>query len=292
VDVWRDVLIGGVLSGGMLVLLGQGYNIVYLATRTFNFAHAAIVTAAGFLGYSLIVVEGVSPVVALLLLMVAGGAFLVLEERVAVRPTMRADQPEAWLVSTLGVSVMVEGLLVAQYGGDPLRLTVFGSADTIHLLGSPQTRGALHILIVAVAVTVGLMLLVRLTAAGRAFLATAENPEAARLRGIDTRKLIRLTFLAAGVLAGASGLLVAPVIYARADAGTLLVTKVFVVLALGGFGSIGGVLWAGFFVGIYEAVIRYELGTEWVTISTLALLLLVLILRPHGLFGTRVARAV
>jgi branched-chain amino acid transport system permease protein len=265
---------------------------VYLATRTFNFAHAQIVTAAGFLGYTLIVTEHVPSVVALGLVALAGAAFLVVEERIAVRPTMRSDQPEAWLVSTLGVSVMVEGVIVAQYGGDPLRLTIFGSADTISVLGTPQTRGSLVVLLVGIAVTVLLMLLVRLTRVGRAFLATAENAEAARLRGIDTRRVIRYTFLAAGVLAGIAGLLIAPVIYARADAGELLVTKVFVVLALGGFGSIGGVLWAGLFISVYEAVVRYELGSEWVSISTLSLLLLVLVLRPHGLFGTRAARVV
>jgi branched-chain amino acid transport system permease protein len=189
------------------------------------------------------------------------------------------------LVSTLGGSIAIQGLLGIIWGTEPLRVDLFGSSRLIEFIGIRQTLGGIVLVTVTLLVTLALPLVVNRTRAGKEVRATAENRVAAGLRGINTTRLTAFIFTAAGALTGLTGIVGAPIIFAWSDSGSLLMVKVFVVLSIAGFGSTSSIVVAGFGLGIFEAVVRYELGGQYVTILTFMLLVATLLIRPAGLFA-------
>lgn len=293
--LWFDIAFSGIVIGSVYVLIGHGYNLTFLASRVFNFAQAQIVAVASLLTYSgILIAAGNVPVtVAFLFGIVAIAAAIgYVQERLFIRPTRRFPGSEAWLVSTLGASIGMQGLLGIIWGTTPLRVSLFGSDRIIDFFGTRQTQGGLVLVAVTLIASLLLPIFVLRTRAGKELRATAENRAAAGLRGVNTTRLTGLAFAVAGGLAGIGGIAGAPILFAWSDSGSLLVIKVFVVLSLAGFGSTSSVIAAGFGLGIFEAIVRYSLGGQYVTILTFVLLLATLLLRPTGLFGRRAERVV
>jgi branched-chain amino acid transport system permease protein len=287
-SLWLDVCFSGLVVGSIYVLIGHAFNLAFLTSRVFNFAQAQIIAIASLLAYSAVgLAAGNVPLTLALLLgiVVATGVIGYLQERLLIRPTFRFAGSEAWLVSTLGGSIAIQGLLGIIWGTEPLRVDLFGSSRLIEFIGIRQTLGGIVLVTVTLLVTLALPLVVNRTRAGKEVRATAENRVAAGLRGINTTRLTAFIFTAAGALTGLTGIVGAPIIFAWSDSGSLLMVKVFVVLSIAGFGSTSSIVVAGFGLGIFEAVVRYELGGQYVTILTFMLLVATLLIRPAGLFA-------
>jgi branched-chain amino acid transport system permease protein len=282
--VWSGLAIGAVYA-----LVAIGYNVVYIAYSTFNFAHAQLMMLAVFVSYWGLVVAELPVVVVVLVAALGVGLLALVEEFAAIRPVKGAH---AHLVTTLGMATLLDGVTRLVWGDQVLKVPPPVPDVTWTLLGGRVSAVEIALIVGIVAITVGLSAYSRRSLTGLALLAMAEDREAARLRGIDVERLALGAFVFTGVLAGLTGPLVGPKTFAVATLGAAMALKGFVALAIGGFGSLAGALVGGFAVGLVESLSGRWLGSAFSTIMVFVVLLLVLMLKPTGLFGTTRERVV
>ncbi|MEU3270249.1 branched-chain amino acid ABC transporter permease [Saccharomonospora sp. NPDC006951] len=275
--VWSGLSIGAVYA-----LVAIGYNLVFIAYTTFNFAHAQLMMFAVFVTYwGLVVAE--LPVLLIFLIAAAGiGLIALVEEFIAIRPVKGMH---AHLVTTLGMATLVDGVTRLIWGDQVLKVPATGSDETLTLFGGRVSVVELTLIAVVIAITIALTGYGRRSRTGLALLAMAEDREAAQLRGINVGRLALGAFVFTGVLAGLTGPLVGPKTFAVATLGAALALKGFVAVAIGGFGSLPGALIGGFVVGLVEALSGRWLGSQFPTIMVFGVLILILMLKPTGLFG-------
>lgn len=272
---------GGLSLGAVYAIIAIGYNIVFIASGVFNFAHAQLVMMGTFLAYWGLAVAKIPVVVVFLFAAVSIGILALLEDRIAIRPIKGT---EGQLVTTVGVATLLNGITQLIWGGEPLTVP-FLSNGVWTVLGGRVEPIEMVLIIVAVAVTLAALLYSRVSLVGLALLAISEDREAASLRGVNVGAMALGAFAASGVLAGALGPVVGPKTFAVATLGSALALKGFVALALGGFGSLSGGLIGGLVIGLVEEYTTRYLGSEYSNMIVLGVLLLVLMTRPTGLFG-------
>jgi len=275
--IWAGLSIGAVYA-----LVAVGYNIVFAASGTFNFAHAQLMMVGIFIAYAGLVTLKLPLLVVFALAAVVVAAVAAVEERVAIRPVTGT---EGHLVTTVGMASLLDGASQLIWGNQPLQVPFFGPAGVWQVLGGRVLPVELLLIVAALAIAAGLVLIGRRTMLGLALLAVAEDREAAQLRGVNVRRMALGAFAFSGLLAGLLGPLIGPKTFAVATLGSALALKGFVALAIGGFGSVPGGLVGGFAVGLVEASAGRWLGSAYADLSVFAMLLLVLLVRPTGLFG-------
>jgi branched-chain amino acid transport system permease protein len=271
----------GLASGAVYALVAIGYNIVYISSQTFNFAQAQLLMVGAFIGYSGLVTFHLPVAVVALMALAAVLVLAGLEERTAVR---WVTQPDVQLVTTLGAATLLEGASQLIWGNQPLTVPFSGGSGVVSLLGGRLYPVQLALVIAAIVLVVVLTYLSRHLKLGLALLGMAEDREAAILRGVNARRLALGAFAFSGALAGVLGLLVAPYTFAFATLGSSLALYGFVVLAIGGFGSMPGTLAGGLVVGVVETLVTRYLGSQYADLFVFAALVLILFVRPAGLF--------
>jgi branched-chain amino acid transport system permease protein len=272
---------GALALGAIYAIVAVGYNIVYISSKTFNFAQAQLMMLGAFVAYSGLVSWHLPWLVVLVVAGVIVAAVAAVEERLAVRPVRDSHNI---LVTTLGASIFLDGAAQLIWGTQPLTVPFVGGNQATTVAGGRVYPVEIALIVVAVLLVAAIMLFARRTKYGRALLAIAEDREAAELRGINVRALAFAAFAASGLLAGMVGLFVGPVTFAVSTLGASLALKGFVALAIGGFGSFPGALVGGLVVGLVEIWSARLLGGDFVHLGVFVLLLLVLMLRPAGLF--------
>lgn len=283
-------LIWGALAlGAVYALVAIGYNMIFIASKTFNFAHAQLIMVGTFVAYTGLASWQLPILVVGILAAVVVGLVAAVEERVAVRPVI---DPHMLLITTLGVATALDGITQLIWGGQPLRVPFFAGDSVTTVLGGRVYPVELGLILLVIGFVILFNLITRRTKLGLALIGMSEDREAAQLRGINVRRLAFGVFVLSGMVAGAVGLFVGPKTFAVATLGTALALKGFVVLAIGGFGSMSGTLIGGVVVGMVEASAARFLGSEFAALSVLAVLLVILMARPTGLFGSRQGRTV
>ncbi|HVX21962.1 MAG TPA: branched-chain amino acid ABC transporter permease [Acidimicrobiales bacterium] len=277
------VVWSGLALGALYALVAVGYNIVFVSSGTFNFANAQLIMLGTFVAYWGIDVLKWNVVLVIVLSAVIVAVAAGVEERIAIRP-VRGTEPQ--LVTTVGVATLLNGVTVLIWGPHALQIPFFGSTTAKHVFGGQVLPVDLWLIGIAVVLTVALWLFSRKTLLGTALLAVSEDREAASLRGINIRAVALGAFCVSGAVAGALGPFIGSKEDAVASLGTQLALLGFVALAMGGFGSLPGGLIGGFAVGLIQALSGRYLGTQYENIMVFAVLLLVLLFKPGGLFGT------
>lgn len=271
----------GLAIGAVYALVALGYNIVYLSQKTFNFAQASLMMLGAFIAYLGLAVWGLPWWLVGIIAAIIVGLITALEERVAIRPVKDSHN---LLVTTLGVSFIIEGAAQVIWGGEPRRVPFFLGEGVLDLAGGRVYPVELVLIVLVVLLVVAVQQFSKRSLIGIALLGMSEDREAATLRGVNVRRFAFIAFVATGVLAGAMGVFVGPKTFAVATLGASLAIKGFVVLAIGGFGSIGGVLVGGTVVGLIEAFASRFFGADFANISVFIILILILMLKPTGLF--------
>lgn len=283
------LLWSGLALGAVYALVAVGYDLVYLVSRTFNFAHAQLVMVGAFVAYSGLVLWHLPTLVVAVIAAGVVGVVAAVEYGLAVAPVR--DQHNV-LVTTLGASILLQGLVTLKWGSQPRAVPFFGTARAVNFLGGRAYPVELALIAAAITVVGGFVLIGSRTSLGSMLLAVAEDPEAAQLRGINVRWVTAGVFIASGVFAGALGILVGPKTLAASTLGSALAIKGFVALAIGGFGSLPGSLVGGFLVGLIEAGAARYLGSQYSNPAIFLVLVAILLLRPSGLFVRSVERSV
>ncbi|WP_408897177.1 branched-chain amino acid ABC transporter permease [Nocardioides sp. R1-1] len=272
---------GGLALGAIYAIVAIGYNIVFISSKTFNFAHAQLTMVGAFVAYTGLVTWDLPTPLVLVMAAAAVALIAAVEERIAIRPV--GDMHNI-LVTTLGASILLDGVAQLTWGSQPLTVPFFAGDEAITLLGGRAYPVELFLVAIAVLLVVGLGIYGRRSLTGLALLGMAEDREAALLRGVNVRRLAFSAFVAAGALAGFVGLFVGSKTFAVSTLGAALALKGFVVLAIGGFGSMPGTLVGGAMVGLAEAYASRYLGGEYANLAVFLILVTILMVRPAGLF--------
>ncbi|MDT7801764.1 MAG: branched-chain amino acid transport system permease protein [Actinomycetota bacterium] len=308
--------IGGLVAGSIYALIALGYTMVYGVLRLINFAHSEIfmigtMTSLFILiavaGGTAPITVGVLGMIGILLLIavssaaVSGGSAIVLEQ-LAYRPLRKKGATRlAALISAIGASLFLQelfGLLIIPALSDKAgkvqqNAPRFVPHEELFRIGNGVVRTD-HVFVVIAAVVVMVVLdqLVSRTRIGRGIRATAQDPEAAVLMGVSIDRIVRITFLLGGAMAGVAAALYV-MEYENTDyrVGFLLGIKAFTAAVLGGIGNLRGALLGGIVLGLVENWSSIFLGSEWKDVTAFVVLVLVLMLRPTGILGESLQRA-
>jgi branched-chain amino acid transport system permease protein len=310
-ELFIQLLVNGITLGSLYGLIALGYSMVYGILKLLNFAHGDVYMIGAFAGYGVLTLLGgplspniaLAPLIVLMFLgaMIASGLLGVVIERFAYRPLRDAPRI-APLISALGVSFFLQNSALLLFGSQfrSYDSFVLGSSNPEFFEPGPLTDplfvvknvNVQLIQVIVLATTVGLMvaltLLVAKTQIGKAMRATSYDREAAAMMGIDTDRVIASTFFIGSLLAGAAGvmfgLLFSQVFHFM---GFLAGLKGFTAAVVGGIGSIPGAMLGGLLVGLAESFAAGYLGGRWSDLTVFGILILVLLVRPSGLLGTR-----
>jgi branched-chain amino acid transport system permease protein len=290
-----DILIPALGIGAIYALIGISFNLIFAPGGTFNFAQGQIVMLGGLLAFTLSTEHGWPFLPALVAILAIGGAIALAEERIAVWPALRRDpHGTAWVLSTLAVFTIIQNLAILHWGTTPQGVDSYPGLSIARkqFLGLEVAPFHVGMLLIAVALTVGLNIFFHRSRLGRAITAVAQDRDAAALRGVNVRRVISIGFIMGGALAAATGMLAAPFTLATVTVGLIYTFRGFTAAALGGMGSNTGALVAGLMLGLIEQLtLRYWQG-GYVNFVILTVLLVLLLIRPAGLFGQAVVRRV
>ncbi len=303
-DILLQQLLNGLILGSLYALVALGYTMVYGILELINFAHGEIVMLGAMVSVTILAALaalGVPVPLALLAALLGAVAVCVmtgvLVERVAYRP-LRNSPRLAPLITAIGVSIVLQNLAMIVWGRQYLSFPPVLDIEIYDLAGATITNVQIAIVAVAALVMGGLLLLVQRTRLGRAMRATAQNREVAGLMGVDVNRVIAATFAVGSALAAVAGLLIASYYgIAHYNMGFMLGLKAFSAAVLGGIGNIPGALLGGLLLGIIESLgagyigdlTGGFLGSHYQDIFAFFILILVLVFRPSGLLGERVA---
>jgi branched-chain amino acid transport system permease protein len=286
-------LLNGIFLGSIYALFAVGYTLVFGVLDILNLAHAAVFMLSAFSALALVADAHLSIWIALPLGTVAGGLIGIVLERVAFRPLRgRSDSNISGLISSLAVATVFEAIALQIFGPDVSRFPQDTFPDRpIHVGTATASLLQLCIVAISVALMALLTLLLAKTRLGRRIRAVAESPRAARILGIDVDRVIALAFFLSSALGGAAGVLFALAFNSISpDVGRSVELKGLAVIILGGMGSVPGAVVAGFALGIVEVFTVAHLGSSFRDAVSFAVLFLVLVARPRGLFGRAAAR--
>jgi len=279
-----QLILSGLAIGSMYGLVALGFQITFAASKTMNFSQGAFVMVGAVLCYSFNITWGLSAIAAVpLTLAICFGLGLAVE-RWAVRPFAR-NGSHSWLLSTIALGVIAENLAMATFGKEVRGYPSPLAETTIPILGFGIFPLELVIPVVGLATAISLRVLFTQTLLGKAFQAVSENSETAQLMGIPVGRLIALSFGLSTGLAGLAGMLIAPIANVSAAMGTLLGLKAFATAIIGGLGNPWGIIVAGTVYGVVESLAAGSLGGSYREIVGFTVVILLLALRPNGLFG-------
>ena len=279
-------LVAGLTYGTIYAVVGIGFNIIYNTTGIINFAQGEFVMLGGMTAASL---HRLLPLPLAVLGAVALTTLVGAAVELAFIRWLRRPSVLRMIIVTIGVSILLREAALHLWGEGVRALPYFtGDEVTALELGgvrvSPQVLWSLA---TCGAVVVALQLFFHRTRTGREMRACAANREAAALCGLATRDLVTLSFALSAGIGALAGCVVSPITYTRYDIGASLALKGFTVAILGGLGSAGGAVAAGFLLGTLEAFSIAVLPAAYKDVLAIAILLLILFLRPSGLFGDR-----
>jgi branched-chain amino acid transport system permease protein len=282
-------LINGLMLGASYALIAIGYTLIFGVLKLLYFAHGEVFMVGAFVGLYLVILGGSNIYLALLGAMIACALLGVIAVYVSVRPVSK-DKPLAPLISTIGLTIVLQNLAVYIFGGQQVAFPETIRQQLFHFGPVTISSVQLFILGVAVALMVLLWLFIERTRMGRAIRATAENHETAALLGVDVNRVVLVTFMIGSGIAGIAGVLdgiknsgISPFM------GLSAAVKGLIVMLLGGLGNVPGAMVAGLLLGLIEILSAAYIGTTERDFFSFAILILILIFKPTGLFGTRTA---
>ena len=287
-------LLNGITMGSVYVLISIGLTMVYGILELLHFAHGVVYMAGAYTALIAISMFHVNFATAIVLAMIVSGVIGCLIEFLAYRPVRSAPKITA-LISGIGVAIVLENVYRIFFGAQTMAFPAIGTtAQTVALMdGVTITNYQIWIMLVALVLVIGVQFFLKYTKIGLGMRATSQDFSAASLMGINVNRVISTTFLIGSGIAGIAGTLVGLYFNAVYPAmGTLTGMKAFSIVVLGGLGSIPGTIIGGLFLGIVESMADGYIGNFIVGKDAFAfiILILVLLIRPEGIFGKRIEK--
>lgn len=292
--LFLTALFAGLAVGSVYGLIALSYTVVFNSTSIFNIAQGDLMMAGVLMSYFCLDRWHLPQIVTLLVVIAFVVALSLTEERVAVRPFLKRPGLGGlgWFIATLAFSLILETAASDIYGQNPVVAIPGPFSGTVSIAGVRVADNFILAFVAMIAVMLALELFYKRSWLGTAMRGVAEDREVASLRGIDPLRISRLAFVIAGLVTALAAFVVAPIVSANVSVGLEYGLKGFIALAAGGFGSLRGCVLGGLLLGIAEQMFDLYVNSNYEVLAGLILILLVLAVKPTGIFGTRAVREV
>jgi len=284
-------VVNGLLVGALFASIAVGFALIWGVVEIINLAHGEMVMLGGYVSYwtvRSVAGEGaVSPVVALASVPVALVVLFVVGyglQRFVVSRVTGTDLFLTLLV-TFGLSIVIQQLALQAWSADPRTVAVQFTPQSFDVGGVFVPKTKLLAFVGAIVLTVLLWAFLRYTRRGRAIRSVAQNPDAAALLGIDVEHTRALTFGLSSAIAGGTGAFIGMILFVQPQMGLIYTLKSFVIVVFGGIGSVPGALLGGLLLGSVEELTAGLVSSQWTLAVSFGLLIVLLVVRPKGLFG-------
>ncbi|MGW4488440.1 branched-chain amino acid ABC transporter permease [Amycolatopsis sp. NPDC004368] len=308
-NFWANT-IDGLAYGSIYALVALGYTLVYGVLKLINFAHSEVFIYGAYAVWFTLFGLGFRPgataqlpvievigflLLALLAAMAVSGGTAVLLERVAYRPLRKRGAPKlVFLITAIGASFVLQQILFIWRGGNAEQgIRLLRNEPVFEIFGADVTNVTIITIVASVVLMLAVNAFVNRTKFGRGIRAVAQDPDTATLMGVNKERVITLTFLIGGLLAGAAALFYMMKIPQGASyqGGFILGIKAFTAAVLGGIGNLRGALLGGLLLGVAENYGQSLFGGEWRDVVAFVLLVLILMVRPTGILGESLGKA-
>lgn len=282
--VFLQSVLSGILVGGVYALIGIGLTIIFGVMRVINFAHGDLLMLGMYATWWIFKNVGLDPYVALLAtapLLFLWGAFL---QRVFINRALNA-LPQNQILLTIGLGLIMSNSMMLIFTSDYQLISTSYSSASFDVLGLSVSQPLLYSFLITAAITTALFWFLQRTDTGQAIRATAQDRDAAQLMGINVRWTSVLSFGIGSALAGAAGALIAPTYYIFPQVGSAFTLKAFVIVVLGGMGSIVGATLGGLIIGVTESLAAIYVASGLKELVVFVLFLALLLFKPSGLLG-------
>jgi branched-chain amino acid transport system permease protein len=279
-------VLNGLMTGAVYALVALGLTLIYGVLHIINFAHGALLTAAMFAVFFAHQLLGLDPYVATVFI---APLFFLLGyglQRFIIGPAAHGQDRNVLLV-TLGLAVIIENALLYAFHADTRTINVSYAFDVVEVGPAFLALPRIVAFIVVFAVALGLWLMMQWTGTGKAIRAVAKEQLGAELAGIEVGHIYAVAFGLGTACVAVAACLLMPSYYVNPQAGNAFVLVAFTIVVLGGMGSVAGALTGGLLVGVVESLSGYYLGESLGQIGIFVMFILILLFRPHGLFGER-----
>ena len=277
-------IVSGFSTGSIYALIGFGFAIIYNSTGIINFAQGEFVMLGGVLTLFFLALPGIAIIPAIVLAVAAATAIGVVFERLAIRP-LKDPSPLTMVIITIGASILLRGCAMLFWGKDTHALPAFSGDNPIDLAGATLLPQHLWIFAITLLVIVANKLFFSFTIAGKAMRACSYNSRAAGLVGINVKRMVLFSFMISSAIGSIAGIIIAPLTMTSYDVGIMLGLKGFCAAIIGGLSGGLGILIGGLLLGILESLGAGLLSSGYKDATAFIILLLILFIRPQGIFS-------
>jgi len=278
----------GLAMGSIYALVALGFVLIFNAVNVVNFAQGEFAMVPAFVAVWLMNSLNTPFALTCVITVVFMGVFGIVFQRIAYYP-LRHRSFLPVVISTIGVGIFLKNAAQLIFGAEPLSMSRPTSATALSMFGvfvDPQYI----VIILCTLILLGFQyFFFEKTILGKKMLATAQDKQMARLLGIPVAQMIAITFAYSSILGAAAGILVGPIFFVTKDMGAMIGLKAFCSTIVGGFGSVPGAILGGLFLGVIEVFASYYISTAYRDAFAFIILILVLLLRPQGFFGEKIA---
>ena len=282
-QAFTNVLVSGLLLGGIYGLVSIGLNLIFGVVRIVNFAQGEFIMIAMYGAYLCFALFGLSPYLSVLVVAPAMFVFGLAVQRLLLQPLR--DEPLMQVFATFGLLILLQNVVLAATRGEGMSLAVSASRTVVDLGIARVNAGRLVVFAVTVLITLALSLFLRRTMAGKAVRAVIQDRDGARAMGINVERTYLVVFATGAALAGLAGCLLAPIYTLSPYIGGNFILAAFAVVVLGGMGSILGAYIGGLGVGVVESLAGYYVDPGIKQAIWFVIFIAVLNVRPSGLLG-------
>ncbi len=288
-------LINGISLGSVYAIIALGYTMVYGIARMLNFAHGDVIMVGGYVALTVVLSWSTNPLVAVLVAIVVCTVLGIVIERVAYRPLRAAASPLAVLITAIGVSYLLQNVVLLIFGPNPKSFQSVVPFPDLKLADGALNISAETIVTIVscIVIMAALTTFINKTKAGQAMLAVSEDKGAAQLMGINVNGTIALTFAIGSGLAAVAGVLLCSSYPSLSPyTGSMPGIKAFVAAVFGGIGSIPGAMIGGIVLGVIEILSKAYISSQLADAIVFAVLIIVLLVKPTGLLGRKIQEKV
>ncbi len=288
-------LINGISLGSVYAIIALGYTMVYGIAKMLNFAHGDVIMVGGYAAFSMMMYYGGNPVTAVLVAIVVCTVLGITIETIAYRPLLEAASPLAVLITAIGVSYFLQNAVLLIFGSTPKSFQSVVKLPSLKLAGGALTISGTTMVTIAscIVIMVVLTLFINKSKPGQAMLAVSEDKGAAQLMGINVNGTIALTFAIGSGLAAIAGVLLCSAYPSLTPyTGSMPGIKAFVAAVFGGIGSVPGAMVGGILLGVIEILGKAYISSQLADAIVFGVLIIVLLVKPTGLFGKHIQEKV
>jgi branched-chain amino acid transport system permease protein len=276
-------ILSGLSNGAIYALIGFGFAIIHNATGIINFAQGEFVMLGGMLTIFFLSLLNMHLIPAIVLAILVSTLIGIVFEHMAIRPLKNA-KPLSMIIITIGASILIRGLAMLIWGKDTHAVPAFSGNDPLYIAGATILPQHLWIFAITVLIIIANKIFFNFSIVGKAMRACAYNSQAASLVGIDVKTMVLLSFVISSAVGSMAGIIIAPLTMTSYDVGIMLGLKGFCAVIIGGMGSSLGTVLGGLVLGLLESLGAGYLSASYKDAIAFIILLLILFVRPEGLF--------